>query len=106
MFIEQAQKVISAFNDRYVANYDSERSDYFEITVKDEQGTITAMFSIENYHLKAWIDEHEELHIINPETGESIFDYAEENGWDEEAINFMKLGTTKKGGRSWQDQRL
>ncbi len=96
MFIQEVQKVISTFYERYVARFDSECGDYHKINSYEEDDKQVVEFFINDYSLKAWIDDSEELHIINSLTGESIFDYADEQGWDEDTVYYMKYGTHMK----------
>lgn len=92
MFIQQTQKIISAFTERYI-KYDSERSDYYKINAYEDAFKQVVEFFINDYSLIVWLDEYEGLHIVNSKTHQSVFDYAEENGWSWEDVQYMKFGS-------------
>lgn len=86
MFIQNTLKVINTFQDRYVG-YNNEIGDYTQIHTIGEK----VRFTFNNdYHIIAWIEDGE-LKIEN-EYGESIFDCAQEFGWSEEDVNYIKYG--------------
>jgi len=93
MFIQETQKVIDAFLNRFVMHVDIEgpNDDFRMITsVESKEDTIRVFFLIKDYTFCAWFDDKDELHIEVNE--ESVFNYAEENGWDEEFVNYVKYG--------------
>lgn len=91
MFIQETQKIIKTFHERYISKYDSERGDYHEIhSYIGNTGIHFVCFYIEDYYLRAYFTDNE-FHIENA-NGESIFNYANENNWSEEDIHFMKFG--------------
>ena len=93
MFIQETQNIIKAFYERYVAKCDSERADYFKMVANStESGILYVEFFILDYSLVAWFDDSDIFHIENGQTHESILDYADENGWDEETVNYIKYG--------------
>lgn len=93
MFIQETQKVIDAFLNRFVMNVNLEGSDddFKMITAYEaKKGHVKVGFQINDYAYHAWFDDKDEFHIeIN---GESVFNYAEEHGWDEDFINYVKYG--------------
>ncbi len=101
MFIQQSQKIIEAFCQRYIKHYsqedhDFERADIYEDTYLDEKtGKVTenifVKFYRDDYYLKAYFNSEGEFCIDNPRE-ESIYIYAEENGWSKEDVEFMKKG--------------
>ena len=51
--------------------------------------------SYDNYNLIAYIKD--EVLEIDNERGESIYDYAEEQGWSQNDVYYMKHGTLPQG---------
>lgn len=93
MFIQETQNIINAFYERYVEKRNSERADYYKMIARtDENGLLYVEFFIMDYSLIACFDDSDVFHIENAQTQESILDFAEENGWDEETVNFIKHG--------------
>jgi len=90
MFIEETQEILEAFK-RYVEHF-NEIDDYYKIVSIKKDGTPAVGLYICDYSLLAWIDQKLQLNIINPDTKESVFDYAKEHGWDAKTVNYIKYG--------------
>ncbi len=98
MFIQNMREIIDAYMGRYMLPFPTTDpdSDFIRIESYTEDGLQKVEFFYKEYSQKAWM-ENGELNIINAQTGESVFDYAEEYSWSEEDVEFIKYGT-KKGG--------
>lgn len=93
MFIQETQRIIDAFLNRFVANVDIEGfdDDFKMITAYETKNEgIRICFQINDYAFCTWIDDNDELHIEVDE--ESIFDCAQDRGWDEKLVNLIKYG--------------
>ncbi len=101
MFIKEVQNIIRAFHERYVEKCDSERTDYYRmIADSDENGITYVEFFIMDYSLIAWFDDSDVFHIENGQTHESILNYADEQGWDEETVNYIRYGSFTGYGKT------
>lgn len=54
----------------------------------------------ETFEKLVWLEENSGLQICDPETRESIYQYAEEFGWTEKEIEYMRYGYCKEEGRN------
>ena len=96
MFIQESQRVIDAFLNRFVMEVDIEGpdEDFTMMTAtisKDNQ--VKVFFAIRDYAFCVYFDDNDELHI--EVDGQSVFDYADENGWDDKFIECVKHGKEK-----------
>ena len=89
MFIQNTLEIINTFLDRYVP-FVNEQGDYSKIETIKDKVKITHNDYYHSYSLFVWIEDGE-LKIEN-DRGESVFDYAEENDWTEEDVNYIKFG--------------
>jgi len=87
MFLQQTLETIQTFISRYLP-FHTDNGEFTEIRTCNDMVLFTFDY---DYTLYVWI-ENGELHIEN-DRSESIFDYAEEHGWNESDIEFMKFGT-------------
>lgn len=96
MFLSEMQRVIDAFK-RFM-ELDGEYEDLCRILAigpvrSSAKGWLYPVkFTYPTYSLVAWLDVNDELHIINPDTRESVFDYAEEQGWSDEDVQYIRFG--------------
>ena len=94
--ILETQKIIRTFYERYVSRFDSERGDYHRIeAMLDEEGHVFVRFFINDYHLNAWVDEKDELHIQTSD-GADIFKLAEYFDWNDETVHFIRFGKIRE----------
>lgn len=96
MFIQETQKIIDAFLNRFVENVNINGfdDDFKMMTAYETRNEgIKMCFQINDYVFCTWLDDNNELHIEID--GESIFNYAKENGWNEELVNQIKHGKGK-----------
>ena len=104
MFIQETQRIINTFKERYDSYYSSERGDYHHIEAYEyKPGEVHVRFWMSDYYLEAYFtgkESKEEFHIEN-DRKESIFDYAEENCWEPIDVAYMKYGFKDKVLRPW-----
>jgi len=93
MFLQETVRIINGFL-RY-AEFAQEVSDYHMMRSYNDAGRIVVDFTADDYTLSAWIDSADELHIINKDTKESVFNYAEEHSWSKNEIQYMRFGGVK-----------
>ncbi len=93
MFLQETVRIINGFL-RYV-EFTQEMSDYHMMRSYSDGDHIVVDFSIDDYTMSAWIDSADELHVINKDTQESVFDYAEEQSWSKEEVRYMRFGGVK-----------
>ena len=92
MFLEQAQRTLNAYINRYAHRYNSDCTDFYKLSSYADAEKTVIEVSIADYSHIAWLDDNDELHIVNSKTGESILDYAVENGWSEEDVSYIRFG--------------
>lgn len=94
---KQYQKISKAF-ERYVDNYNNDQGAIYpvlHISSYKDRPAIVFHNSYDNYNLIAYI-KYGVLEIDN-DRGESIYDYAEEQGWSQNDVYYMKHGTLPQG---------
>ncbi len=103
MFIQETQRILDAFQDRYM-RLDLEGGpdgEYFQTRsfVDPADGLVKMDFSfkepgMESYTLRAWFDTTpwNEFHVICTDTASSCIDFAEEHGLTADDISYLRFG--------------
>ncbi len=94
---KQYQKISKAF-ERYADNYNNDQGAIYpvlDISSYKDCPAIVFYNSHDNYDLIAYIKDG--VLEIDNDRGESIYDYAEEQGWSKNDVYYMKHGTLPQG---------
>lgn len=94
---KQYQKISMAF-ERYVDSYNNDQGTIYpvlHISSYKDCSAIVFHNSYDDYNLIAYIKDG--VLEIDNERGESIYDYAEENGWSQNDVYYMKHGMLPQG---------
>ena len=93
MFLQQVERTIREFYERYAKKYDLSAGDYDEVhAFVSGDGSTRVAFSKNSTRTTAYLDENDELHLLNPADDSELTEYAEEYGWSENDVRRIRFG--------------